>query len=349
MKIYARKKLPGNGKSIFCCQQSRVMERHSVVKHMFIRRLSKYRCSKKKACEKVKRFLHRRRVFERRQDKQRLIFAFVCVSVLSFSIPRSVWQRDRDTQWWEEIVKTKFTAQDWQTNFRMSHNTFLYLCNELRVEIAKTDTSMRKSIPVEKRVAITLWFMSTNSDYRTIGHLFGVSKASVCKIRKEVCHAIVKLLLAKYIRIPSNSALSSVLSGFARKGFPQCGGAIDGTHIPIEAPQDCPADYHNRKGWHSVILQGVVDHAGCFTDINVGWPGRVHDSRVFQNSELYSKGVAGTLFPQQTVLMHGVRVPIVVIGDAAYPLRPWLMKPYINTGSLSTTFQSPSKPCKNNC
>ena len=138
------------------------MERHSVVKHMFIRR---HRCSKKKACEKVKRFLHRRRVFERRQDKQRLIFAFVCVSVLSFSIPRSVWQRDRDTQWWEEIVKTKFTAQDWQTNFRMSHNTFLYLCNELRVEIAKTDTSMRKSIPVEKRVAITLWFMSTNSDY----------------------------------------------------------------------------------------------------------------------------------------------------------------------------------------
>jgi hypothetical protein len=53
---------------------------------------------------------------------------------------------------------------------------------------------------------------------------------------------------------------------------------------------------------------------------------------VLHNSELSFKGEAGSLFLQQTVL---VRVPIVVIADAAYPLRAGLMKPYINTGSLS--------------
>ena len=72
-----------------------------------------------------------------------------------------------------------------------------------------------------------------------------------------------------------------MLTRFAQKGFPQCAGAIDGTHIPIEAPQHCPADYHNRKGWHSIILQGLVDHAGCFTDM-LDLPGRVYDSRVIQ-------------------------------------------------------------------
>ena len=33
-----------------------------------------------------------------------------------------------------------------------------------------------------------------------------------------------------------------------------------------------------------MILQGLVDHAGCFTNINVGWPGRVHDARVLNYS-----------------------------------------------------------------
>ena len=90
--------------------------------------------------------------------------------------------------------------------------------------------------------------------------------------------------------------------GLQKKGFPQCAGAIDGCHI---APQNCPADYHNRKGWHSIILQGLVDHTVCFTDINVGWPGRVHDSRVLQNSELYANAESGNLFPEQTVMMGG--------------------------------------------
>ena len=67
-------------------------------------------------------------------------------------------------------------------------------------------------------------------------------------------------------------------------GFPQCVGSVDGTHIPIVSPRECPADYYNRKGWHSIILQGTVDHAGRFIDVYVGWPGRVHDARVFSNS-----------------------------------------------------------------
>ena len=256
--------------------------------------------SKMKVRERAKHFLCRRREFDRKKAKEQMMFVFlVCSAALNISMPRTVWQKGRDTHWWEEIVNGSFTAHDWLSNFRMSWSTFLYLCNELRAEISKTDTDMRPAISVEKRVALTLWFMSTNSDYRTIGHLFGVSTASVCKIRREVCQAIIRVLLQQYIRIPTDAVLSTVLSGFVKKGFPQCGGVMDGCHIPIEAPQQCPADYHNRKGWHSVILQGLVDHNGCFTDVNIGWPGRVHDARVLHNSELFSKAESGNLFPHR--------------------------------------------------
>ena len=75
-----------------------------------------------------------------------------------------------------------FTTTDWLDNFRMSNNTFTYLCNELRQAIQKKDTEMRKAIPVEQRVAIALWRLATTTDYRTIGHLFGVSKPAVLRM-----------------------------------------------------------------------------------------------------------------------------------------------------------------------
>ncbi|KAI2645889.1 Protein ANTAGONIST OF LIKE HETEROCHROMATIN PROTEIN 1 [Labeo rohita] len=100
--------------------------------------------------------------------------------------------------------------------------------------------------------------------------------------------------------------------------MPVCVGAIDGTHIPIISPRENPADYHNRKGWHSIILQGIADHKMLliticcisFTDVYVGWPGRTHDARVLADSDIYCL-------------------------DPAYPLKKWLIKAFPNSVALS--------------
>ena len=54
-----------------------------------------------------------------------------------------------------------------------------YLCNELQSSIEKNDTTMRKAIPADMCVALTLWFLVTGADYCTIGHLFGISKSGM--------------------------------------------------------------------------------------------------------------------------------------------------------------------------
>ena len=48
---------------------------------------------------------------------------------------------------------------------RMPKDTFAYLSDQLRLSITKSDTIVRKAISTEWRVAITLWFLSTGSDY----------------------------------------------------------------------------------------------------------------------------------------------------------------------------------------
>ena len=260
----------------------------------------------------------------------------IALMSMHWSAVRVVWVKERSNYWWERIVNCTFTPSDWLENFRMSHSTFTYLCNELRHTIQKKDTVMRKAIPVEQRVALTLWRLATTADYRTIGHLFGISKPAVCVIVKDVCSAIVKVLLPRYIKVPTGDSLKEVLHGFEHKwGFPQCAGAVDGTHIPIISPRNFPADYFNRKGWHSILMQGMVDHLYRFTDVYIGWPGRVHDARVLGNSTVYQKGEDGTLFPDCKKVISGTEIPIVILGDPAYPLLPWLMKPYLDNGHLS--------------
>ena len=82
-------------------------------------------------------------------------------------------------------------------------------------------------------------------------------------------------------------------------------------------------------------MQGTVDHQGLFIDVYIGWPGQVHDARVFANSSLYQWGQNKTLFPDWTEQIAGRDIPLVLLGDPAYPLLPWLMKAFPNNGSLS--------------
>ena len=120
-------------------------------------------------------------------------------------------------------------------------------------------------------------------------------------------------------------------------GFPNCGGAVDGTHIPVITPSDHHADYVNRKGWYSIIMQAACNHKYVFTDVNIGWPGLVHNVGVLANSRIFREGEQGTLFgplPQPLEIEYE-EVPIVLLGDPAYPLKPWLQKPFSDGGNLS--------------
>ena len=61
-----------------------------------------------------------------------------------------------------------FTQQEWVENLQMCKETFLYIGSKL---LSRSDTVVRKSLSVERRVAVTLWCLATPTEYRTIAHL----------------------------------------------------------------------------------------------------------------------------------------------------------------------------------
>ena len=70
--------------------------------------------------------------------------------------------------------------------------------------------------------------------------------------------------------------------------------------------------------------------------ICMGWPGSVHDASVFANSAVYRKATQGLILNGNAVTISRQCVSVYLVGDSAYLLLPWLMKPFANHAALSS-------------
>ena len=62
----------------------------------------------------------------------------------------------------------------------------------------------------------------------------------------------------------------------------------------------------------------------------------MHDARVLANSAIYRKYSDQELLQGEEVCFNGCKVPIFLVGDSAYPLLSWLIKPFATSPSLTS-------------
>ena len=117
-----------------------------------------------------------------------------------------------------------------------------------------------------------------------------------------------------------------------RWNFPHCIGAIDGKHIHIHAPANSGSMFFNYKKTFSVVLLALVDADYRFRYIQVGDYGKDSDGGIYKSSALGMGMAAGTLDVPADAPLPGFAglqsMPYVMVADAAFPLKPYLMKPY---------------------
>lgn len=114
-----------------------------------------------------------------------------------------------------------------KSNFRITRASFKKLL-KLLGGLEKKDSTCRKAIPIDKRVAIALYALGSSAEYRSIGNLFGVGTSTVCQIVIDFCDLAWPVLQNLYLNdIPlTRQKIDECRKGFLALGFPQCLGAI---------------------------------------------------------------------------------------------------------------------------
>lgn len=73
--------------------------------------------------------------------------------------------------------------------------------------------------------------------------------------------------------------------------------------------------------------QAVCDWRGMFIDVEVKWPGSMHDGRVFGNSRINRLLREEKLPMMYKELLPGhEKIPVTLLRDPVYPLLPYCMK-----------------------
>ncbi len=216
---------------------------------------------------------------------------------------------------------------------RVEPAMFWELHNQLGPAIAKQDTFYRKVLHPILRLAITLRFLATGDSYHSLMYGFRVAHNIISCIVLEVCSAIIQ---DEVIACPKTSQeWSAIANPFSQKWqFHHALGALDGKHVTIQCPKRGGSLYYNYKGFHSIVLLGLVHADYKFICANVWSNGAASDAQIFADSELKEAIEHYVIsFPPAYPLPNDDKdTPYFIIGDNAFSLRTLMMMSYGRRG-----------------
>ncbi|GBG77061.1 hypothetical protein CBR_g23387 [Chara braunii] len=234
----------------------------------------------------------------------------VCYALGCGAFPRVTprwWMKQRTGGTWEDLRQSDDATDDYfRDKLRMSPRVFREIAETLSPYLQWRVTFYRVPLQPDHIVAYALYRWASGETYDSGTCSLGIERAS------------------------GSTAKAVVLRAFADKGFPNCHGCIDCTHIYVDKPANANGeDYCDRKRRFSVQAQVVVDMNLRVLDVFVGYPGSVHDMRMLHLSSLWERAESGKLFTGPHVMLpFGVRTNGYLLGDNGYPQSEWILVSY---------------------
>jgi len=167
--------------------------------------------------------------------------------------------------------------------FRVEQPLFNRLHNTLVDSYGLQSTSQMSSV---EALAKFLWIVGAPQPVRQAEDRFRRSMETISRTFNSVLTSIIRL--AHYIIKPRDPEFTEVHPMLENPNFwphfKNCIGAIDGTHVKLVVGKSKRIQYLNRNNETSQNVHAVCDFDMRFTFVLSGWPGSVHDMRVFKDA-----------------------------------------------------------------
>lgn len=186
-----------------------------------------------------------------------------------------------------------YTDTEFKEHFRLSREMFWATMDRIKNDPAFWDTpGKRKKFTIELHLLVLLKYLGSNGNEASIsklGMFFHISKGAFKNCLKRIVSVLLKNL-DDAVFWPEADERKEISTRIKSKyKFPNCVGLIDGTLFPLELkPTKNGEDYFCRKSCYAVHALITCDDTARIQDLVIGWPGSVHDNRVWTTSCLYS-------------------------------------------------------------
>ena len=238
---------------------------------------------------------------------------------------------ERVSNWWYQGY-VNWNEKQFKKHFRITRYSFNHVLNIVSPFIKKTPTNLcpNPTTPATQ-LGLTLYRLAHGTSHLTNGALFGVSEELACVTFNNVCKDLVTHMYDEYVKLPDDWEVE--LRGFLENYEFPCVGVWDGFHVYIESKLK---SYFSFKKRYSMSNMGLVSYNKRFLYAAVGAPGSTHDARMLRNTSLFKEIVDGNKLPKKSFNLEDIgEIPLLTIGNSAFPRFPWLIKAYTESPRMT--------------
>jgi hypothetical protein len=189
------------------------------------------------------------------------------------------------------------TDEEFLQKYRMHRDSFKMIVSLINNHPAFQSRGRKKQAPVEHQLMVFLYYIGVSgsgASFPRCRQVFGIGRGTCNDYRKRVVAAL-RSLSERVVRWPDDRERKTIAKRFMKQyDFINCIAVADGTLFPLTyEPESTDApDYHGRKHQYSLTTMIVCDDQKKIRYYLAGFPGCVHDNRVYKNTELFKNPAA---------------------------------------------------------